>query len=219
MGLMDRVKAQATQLAQKTQETARDSKAKFDQAQAHRRADGLLRNLGALVYAERTGRGGDDSQAQIDKLVAEISAHEAQNGINLTQQADQPGSAQGSPAFQDAGPTSTLNFGDAVPSAGFPDSGAATSFPDPAATSFPAPATSFPGAAPSSQPEPGDPTSFPGAAPSSQPEPGGATSFPEAGTPTSFPASGGATSFPNAAPATPFPDPTGSDPESGPAGS
>jgi hypothetical protein len=207
MGLMDKVKAQATQLAQKTQETARDSKAKFDQSQAHRRADGLLRDLGALYYAERTGRGGADSQTQIDKLVAEISAHEAENGINLTQQADQPGgSAQGAggPSFQDAGPTSTLNFGDAVPSAGFPDSGAATSFPDPAASSFPASASSFPAAAPSSQPEPG-----------------GATSFPEAGTPTSFPASGAATSFPNAAPATSFPDSGDSapDPESGSAGS
>jgi hypothetical protein len=182
MGLMDKVKAQATQLAQKTQETARDGKAKFDQAQAHRRADALLRNLGALFYAERTGRGGADSQAQIDKLVADISAHEAQNGINLAQQSDQPQAGGQGAGFQDAGPTSTLNFGDAVPAPGFPDSGAATSFPDPAATSFPA-------AAPA--PSQGDP---------------GATSFPAAAPSTSFPASGGATSVPEAAPSTAFPD-------------
>ena len=184
MGLMDKVKAQATQLAQKTQETARDGKAKFDQAQAHRRADALLRNLGALVYAERTGRGGADSQAQIDKLVADISAHEAQNGINLAQQSDQQqAGGQGAGSFQDAGPTSTLNFGDAVPSPGFPDSGAATSFPDPAATSFPAAA---------SAPSQGDPA--------------GATSFPAAAPSTSFPDAGSATSFPEAAPSTAFPD-------------
>jgi hypothetical protein len=84
MGLMDRMKAQGTQLAQKAQETARDSKVKFDQAQAKRRADAMLRNLGALVYAERTGRGTPDTQAQVDKLVADISAHEAENGISLT---------------------------------------------------------------------------------------------------------------------------------------
>ena len=65
MGLMDRVKAQATELAQKTQGTA---KAKLDEAQAKRRADALLRSLGAAVYAERTGRGrpghqGADRQA------------------------------------------------------------------------------------------------------------------------------------------------------------
>ena len=84
MGLMDKMKAQATQISQKAQETARDGKVKFDQAQAKRRADAMLRNLGALVYAERTGRAAADSQAQIDKLIADISAHEAENGISLS---------------------------------------------------------------------------------------------------------------------------------------
>jgi hypothetical protein len=91
MGLMDRVKAQATVLAEKAQETARDSKAKFDQAQAKRRGDVLLRNLGAAVYAERTGRGTPSTAADIDRLVAEIKAHEAENGISLTpESSDQP---------------------------------------------------------------------------------------------------------------------------------
>ena len=91
MGLMDKVKAQATVLAQKTQETARDSKVKFDQAQAKRRGDVMLRNLGAAVYAQRTGRATPGSQAEIDKLVADIKAHEAEHGINLAPEAgDQP---------------------------------------------------------------------------------------------------------------------------------
>jgi hypothetical protein len=77
MGLMDKVKAQATVLAQKTQDTARD-------IQAKRRADVMLRNLGAAVYADRTGRAGPNSQADIDKLIADLKAHEAENGgINL----------------------------------------------------------------------------------------------------------------------------------------
>ncbi len=83
MGLMDKVKAQATVLAQKGQETAREGKVKFDQAQAKRRADIMLRNLGAAVYAERTGRGTPDAQADIDRLVADIKAHEAEHGISL----------------------------------------------------------------------------------------------------------------------------------------
>jgi hypothetical protein len=88
MGLMDRVKAQATELAQQ-------GKAKYDQVQATRRADAMLRNLGALVYQERTGRGAPDSQAQIDKLVADLSAHEAANGINLSPEpTDPPGAGQ-----------------------------------------------------------------------------------------------------------------------------
>ena len=85
MGLMDKVKAQAGQLAQKTQETAREGKARLDQAQANRRADMLLRNLGALVYAERTNRGTPGTDDQINKLIGDISAHEAENGINLAQ--------------------------------------------------------------------------------------------------------------------------------------
>jgi hypothetical protein len=80
MGLMDKVKAQATVLAQKTQDTARD-------IQAKRRADVMLRNLGAAVYADRTGRAGPNSQADIDKLVADLKAHEAENGINLAPEA------------------------------------------------------------------------------------------------------------------------------------
>ena len=94
MGLMDKVKAQATVIAQKTQETARDGKVKFDQAQAKRRADVMLRNLGALVYAERTGRGTPGTQADIDRLVTDIKAHEAEHGINLAAESgeQQPGS-------------------------------------------------------------------------------------------------------------------------------
>jgi hypothetical protein len=98
MGLMDKVKAQATVLAQKTQETARDSKAKFDQAQARRHADVLLRNLGAAVYAERTGRSTPETEAQIDKLVADLSAHESEHGVNLTAQDGQAGADGDSPA-------------------------------------------------------------------------------------------------------------------------
>jgi hypothetical protein len=83
MGLMDKVKAQATTLAGKAQETARDSKAKFDHAHAKRRADALLRNLGAAVYAERTDRGTPSTEADIDRLIGELKAHESENGISL----------------------------------------------------------------------------------------------------------------------------------------
>ena len=106
MGLMDKMKAQANQISQKAQETARDGKVKFDQAQAKRRADAMLRNLGALVYSERTGRAAADGKAQIDKLIADISAHEAENGISLQPEAaDQhaDGAAQQSSSTKGAG--------------------------------------------------------------------------------------------------------------------
>jgi hypothetical protein len=123
MGLMDRVKAQASELAQQ-------GKAKYDQVQATRRADAMLRNLGALVYQERTGRGVPDSQAQIDKLVADLSAHEAANGINLSPEpTDPPGAGQpgspgagqpGSPGAGQPGSPGQPQGGGAGPSTTFP---------------------------------------------------------------------------------------------------
>jgi hypothetical protein len=122
MGLMDRVKAQATVLAQKTQETAREGMARLDQATAARHADTMLRNLGALVYAEQTGRGAPDSQDQIARLVSEISAHEAENGINLaTQPAGWTAGMGGQPApgsapvpYGDPAQPGTAPYGDAA---------------------------------------------------------------------------------------------------------
>jgi hypothetical protein len=96
MGLMDRVKAQAAQLAQQAQDAAQEGKNRLDQAQAGRRGDMLLRQLGALVFAERTGRGTADSQARIDQLISDISAHESQNGLNLT---DPPQGGPGQSVF------------------------------------------------------------------------------------------------------------------------
>jgi hypothetical protein len=81
---MDRVKAQANQLAQMTQEAAQEGRARIDQAQAGRRGDALLRQLGALVLADRTGRGQADGQAKIDQLITDISAYEQQAGVDLT---------------------------------------------------------------------------------------------------------------------------------------
>jgi hypothetical protein len=134
MGLMDKVKAQANQLAQKTQEAAQEGKAKIDQAQANRRGDALLRQLGALVYAERSGKGSPDSQAKIDQLITDISAHERENGLNTSQQqatVPQPGGPADPPSQGPSGSTSPPGGGTA------PDAG--TSFPPPGQSFFPPP--------------------------------------------------------------------------------
>jgi hypothetical protein len=110
MGLMDRVKAQATELAQQ-------GKAKYDQVQATRRADAMLRNLGALVYQERTGRSVPDSQAQIDKLVADLQAHESANGINLSPEPTDP---PGSPGAGQPGASQPWSPGGGQPGGGQP---------------------------------------------------------------------------------------------------
>ncbi len=81
MGLMDRVKVQAAQLAQKTQEAAQEGKVKLDQAQAKRRADAMFRELGAAVYADRTGRGGTDTAGKIERLIEALTEQEAEQGL------------------------------------------------------------------------------------------------------------------------------------------
>jgi hypothetical protein len=81
MGLMDRLKEQAPQLAQKVQEAAQEGKAKLDQAQAKRRADAMFRELGAAVYAERTGRATTDTPGKIERLVKALSEQEAGQGL------------------------------------------------------------------------------------------------------------------------------------------
>jgi hypothetical protein len=81
MGLMDRVRVQAAVLAQRTQEAAQEGRAKLDQAQARRRADAMFRDLGAAVYAERTGRGGPDGADKIERLIKALSRQEAEQGF------------------------------------------------------------------------------------------------------------------------------------------
>jgi hypothetical protein len=73
MGLMDKVKAQATQVAQKAQGAAQTGQAKLDQVQEKRKVDGLFRDLGAAVYAQRSGSNGAESQAEVERLIQEIT--------------------------------------------------------------------------------------------------------------------------------------------------
>ena len=55
MGFLDKVKAQAEQ-------TLKQGQDKIDEVQAKKKADGLLRDLGAWYYASHTGR--DDGKGE-----------------------------------------------------------------------------------------------------------------------------------------------------------
>jgi hypothetical protein len=81
MGLMDRMREQVNQLAQMTQEAASEGRAKLDQVQARRQADAMFRDLGAAVYAERTGRSGPDGPDKIERLIKALSRQEAEQGL------------------------------------------------------------------------------------------------------------------------------------------
>ena len=76
MGLMDKVKAQAAQVAEKAQEGIKSGQAKMEGVQGRKHSDALLRDLGEVVYAQRTGRAPEGADADIDRIVAELKAQE-----------------------------------------------------------------------------------------------------------------------------------------------
>jgi hypothetical protein len=80
MGLMDKVKASAEIGLAKASEAGKAGQAKLDAAQAKHKADSLLRDLGAAVYADHVGKGSDDNTHQAERVVEELKAYEAEYG-------------------------------------------------------------------------------------------------------------------------------------------
>ncbi len=80
MGLMDKVKAQAEIGLAKANEATKAGQEKLDQATAKHKADGLLHDLGAATYAERAGRGTEQTAADAERLIAELAAYESEYG-------------------------------------------------------------------------------------------------------------------------------------------
>lgn len=80
MGLLDKAKASAQQLAQKAQEGAKGAQDKLEQTQAKKKADGMLRDLGAWYYAKHTGRDEGRGDAEIARIITELENHEAEHG-------------------------------------------------------------------------------------------------------------------------------------------
>lgn len=180
MGLMDKVKAQAAVAAQKAQEAAQQGKDKLDQAQASRRGDAMLRQLGTLVFAERTGRAAADSQAKIDQLVSDLSAHEQSSGASLVGDQSQPFRPQpnfpADPPSPFPGPVQQNEYGSGGGSTTFPDA-SSTSFPD-AGPSTPPESGQSPQASSTSFPTDTAPRFFPGSHPDDEPGQGGTSAFP-----------------------------------------
>jgi hypothetical protein len=85
MGLMDKVKAQATQIAEKAQEAGKAGQAKLGTLQTEKQADALLRELGAHHFAKARGRGDAQTDTKIAGAMAQLDAHEQEHGqIDLT---------------------------------------------------------------------------------------------------------------------------------------
>ncbi len=76
MGLMDKVKAQAQNVAAEAKKATAQGKEKVEQIQLRKKADEAAKQLGYLVHKERTG--GAPGGADADRLVAEITDLERQ---------------------------------------------------------------------------------------------------------------------------------------------
>jgi thioesterase domain-containing protein len=98
MGLLDKVKAQATTATEMAKDAAAKGQAKMNELQAKKVADGMLRDLGAAFYATKTGRSTPSTDAEIAQLVTSLQSHESEHGqITLA-----PESAAGAPTASPA---------------------------------------------------------------------------------------------------------------------
>ena len=115
MGFMDKVKAQATSLAEKAQEQAKAGQEKLSAIQAKRHSDALLLEIGGIVYSERVGRNQGGGEERIAALVSRLQAFEAEHGQVQITPADADPGATGSYVPGAAGTTGT---GAAMPQPG-----------------------------------------------------------------------------------------------------
>lgn len=129
MGLLDKVKAQAATATSMAKDAAEKGQAKLDEVQSKRGADSILRDLGAAVYATKTGRATPTTDADINRLVTALQAHESEHGaLTLA-----PESAAAAPTATTFAPPTAATPGSAPPSN--PTAAATGSPPPPPAAS------------------------------------------------------------------------------------
>jgi hypothetical protein len=76
LGFMDKVKAQATVLADKAQTGVQQGQTKIQEMQASKQVDHLLRELGAYVFLSERDRIQPDSEAKVAGLMGELDGLE-----------------------------------------------------------------------------------------------------------------------------------------------
>lgn len=81
MGFMDKVKEVGNQAATAVNEAVDKGQQTFNESQAKKQADGLLRDLGVLVYLRDSGRGDETTDAEIVRVTAALRAHEASAAV------------------------------------------------------------------------------------------------------------------------------------------
>ena len=140
MGLMDNLKQSANSITQSLNETVAKGQSSMDASASRKHADALLRDLGALVYARDSDRATPTTDADIERITADLRAVEAQGGVvDLQLKAGPPPNATPPPPAGGAAP---------------PPSGAPVPPPPPGAAATPPPPAPAPPSAPVAPPPP-----------------------------------------------------------------
>jgi hypothetical protein len=77
MGFMDKVKETASKGTEMAKGAAKTGQDKLEEQKTKKKIGELKEELGGVVYAERTGAGNGSADAEIARLVGEISEAEA----------------------------------------------------------------------------------------------------------------------------------------------
>ena len=124
MGLMDKVKAQATVLADKAQTGVQQGQTKLAELQTGKKEDHLLRELGAYVFLSERGRPQPDSEAKVAGLLSQLDALEAAGSpVTITPEplaAPAPGTAPSAGGVPQAEPVAADPVPQAAPVAADP---------------------------------------------------------------------------------------------------
>ncbi len=142
MGLLDKVKAQATVLADKAQTGMQQGQTKIQEMQAGKQADHLLRELGAYVFLSERGRGQADAEAKVAGIMGQLDSLEAA-GTPVTITPD-PATAPATGAVPQSVPPSAPTDGGVTPPVDSPNP-AADSTPPPTGGAIPTSSDRRPG--------------------------------------------------------------------------
>jgi hypothetical protein len=80
MGIMDKVKEQASAAAAAAKEAGKKGQAKVDEMQAKKAADGVMRQLGLASYLQKTNRATATSDADIAGYIETLKTYESEHG-------------------------------------------------------------------------------------------------------------------------------------------
>ena len=158
MGFLDKAKSQMAQATAMAKDAAQKGQAKLATMQAKKHADALLRDLGAIVYGEKTGRASATADADTERLMAALQSHESEHGpVDLGLEADR---TMGGAAMVSTGVPTAASSG--VPASAPPASAPVSSVP-----SAPPASSSPPSAVPTGVPSSTVSSSLPPSAPPS----------------------------------------------------